>query len=38
MAGICRLYQAMDIAGVNVRLDIYEGMPHVFQRYSIPES
>jgi epsilon-lactone hydrolase len=26
-----RLYQAMDTAGVEVTLDIYEGMPHVFQ-------
>lgn len=26
-----RLYQAMDTAGVDVKLDIYEGMPHVFQ-------
>ena len=29
-----RLYQAMDMAGVDVKLDIYEGMSHVFQ--SIP--
>ncbi|HXJ17793.1 MAG TPA: alpha/beta hydrolase, partial [Candidatus Polarisedimenticolia bacterium] len=26
-----RLYQALDTAGQTVKLDIYEGMPHVFQ-------
>lgn len=29
-----RLYQAMDMAGVDVKIDIYEGMIHVFQ--SVP--
>jgi len=38
LSSFVRLYQAMDIAGVDVTLDIYEGMPHVFQRYSIPET
>jgi acetyl esterase/lipase len=28
-----RLYQALDQAGIPVKLDIYEGMPHVFQTY-----
>jgi epsilon-lactone hydrolase len=26
-----RLYQALDQAGIAVKLDVYEGMPHVFQ-------
>jgi epsilon-lactone hydrolase len=26
-----RLYQALDQAGIPVKLDVYEGMPHVFQ-------
>jgi len=38
LSSFVRLYQAMDIAGVDVSLDIYEGMPHVFQRYPIPEA
>lgn len=34
-----RLYQAMDQAGVTVKLDLYEGMPHVFQAAAhLPES
>jgi monoterpene epsilon-lactone hydrolase len=35
-----RLYQALDQAGIPVKLDVYEGMPHVFQGYlsNIPES
>lgn len=35
-----RLYQAMDQGGVDVRLDLYEGMPHVFQIFIVdaPES
>jgi acetyl esterase/lipase len=35
-----RLYQALDQAGIPVKLDIYEGMPHVFQTtlYKTPES
>jgi epsilon-lactone hydrolase len=27
-----RLYQALDAAGIEVKLDVYEGMTHVFQR------
>jgi epsilon-lactone hydrolase len=27
------LYQALDQAGIPVKLDIYEGMPHVFQTF-----
>lgn len=38
LSSFVRLYQVMDVAGVEVKLDIYEGMPHVFQRYSIPET
>ncbi|MGD9535184.1 MAG: alpha/beta hydrolase [Candidatus Nitrosocosmicus sp.] len=35
-----RLYQALDQADIPVKLDIYEGMPHVFQTtlYKTPES
>lgn len=34
-----RLYQALDQAGIPVKLDIYEGMPHVHQYlYKTPES
>lgn len=35
-----RLYQAMDQEGIPVKLDVYEGMPHVFQftLYNTPES
>jgi len=34
-----RLYQAMDTAGNTVKLDLYEGMPHVFQAVpNLPES
>jgi monoterpene epsilon-lactone hydrolase len=34
-----RLYQVMDVAGVTVKLDLYEGMPHVFQAAGhLPES
>jgi epsilon-lactone hydrolase len=25
------LHQALDLAGIPVKLDVYEGMPHVFQ-------
>ena len=32
-----RLYRALDLAGVPVVLDVYEGMPHVFQGI-IPDS
>ncbi|WP_257098620.1 alpha/beta hydrolase fold domain-containing protein [Pseudovibrio flavus] len=31
LSNAVRLYQAMDIAGVPVVIDVYEGMPHVFQ-------
>ena len=31
LSGFVRLYQALDMAGVPVTLDLYEGMPHVFQ-------
>ncbi|CAD7703815.1 unnamed protein product, partial [Ostreobium quekettii] len=35
-----RQYQAMDTAGVDVKLDVYEGMWHVFQssHWNIPEA
>ncbi|HYF99229.1 MAG TPA: alpha/beta hydrolase fold domain-containing protein [Candidatus Saccharimonadales bacterium] len=35
-----RLYQALDQAGIPVKLDVYEGMPHVFQTilYNTTES
>ncbi|NLY26938.1 MAG: alpha/beta hydrolase [Alcaligenaceae bacterium] len=33
-----RLYQALDAAGQNVTLDLYEGMWHVFQGGPYPES
>lgn len=35
LSSFIRLYQAIDTAGQDVKLDLYEGMPHVFQ--SIPE-
>jgi len=31
LSNFVRLYQALDTAGQTVTLDIYEGMPHVFQ-------
>jgi acetyl esterase/lipase len=31
LSNFVRLYQALDMAGQSVKLDIYEGMPHVFQ-------
>lgn len=37
LSNFVRLYQAMDTAGVSVRLDLYEGMPHVFQN-KLPDS
>jgi acetyl esterase/lipase len=37
LSGFVRLYQALDTAGQNVKLDIYEGMPHNFAS-RIPES
>ncbi|MDN5869033.1 MAG: hypothetical protein L0H55_16740 [Candidatus Nitrosocosmicus sp.] len=35
-----RLYQALDQADIPVKLDVYEGMPHVFQTilYNTTES
>jgi acetyl esterase/lipase len=35
-----RLYQALDQADIPVKLDVYEGMPHVFQTilYNTAES
>jgi acetyl esterase/lipase len=39
LSGFIRLYQALDQAEVPVKLDIYEGMPHVHQYlYNTPES
>jgi acetyl esterase/lipase len=37
LSGFVRLYQALDMAGQPVTLDLYEGMPHVFQQV-LPES
>jgi epsilon-lactone hydrolase len=31
LSDFVRLYQALDQAGISVKLDIYEGMPHEFQ-------
>lgn len=33
-----RLYQKLEAEGQDAKLDIYEGMPHVFQQFPIPES
>jgi acetyl esterase/lipase len=33
-----RLYQALEAAGQETKLDVYEGMWHVFQQVPIPES
>lgn len=39
LSGFIRLYQALDTAGQPVKLDLYEGLTHVFQaEYSLPES
>ena len=41
LSDFIRLYQALDQAGIPVKLDIYEGMPHVFQTpffHNTPES
>jgi epsilon-lactone hydrolase len=40
LSDFVRLYQALDQNGIPVRLDIYEGMPHVFQTslYNTTES
>lgn len=37
ISNFVRHYQVMDQAGVDVKLDLYEGMPHVFQN-KLPES
>ena len=37
LSNFVRLYQALDTAGQIVTLDLYEGMPHVFQ-VKLPES
>jgi acetyl esterase/lipase len=37
LSNFVRLYQALDNSGQTVKLDIYEGMPHVFQ-LKLPES
>lgn len=33
LSDFVRLHQALDQAGIPVKLDIYEGMPHVFQMF-----
>jgi monoterpene epsilon-lactone hydrolase len=39
LSDFVRLYQALDQAHIPVKMDIYEGMPHVHQfLYKIPES
>lgn len=39
LSGFVRFYQKLDTSGINVKLDIYEGLWHVFQsHYAIPES
>lgn len=40
LSGMVRLYQAIDTQGGQAKLDLYEGMWHVFQAYSfhIPEA
>jgi acetyl esterase/lipase len=40
LSNFVRHYQALDMAGVTVKLDLYEGMWHVFQEinYDLPES
>jgi epsilon-lactone hydrolase len=40
LSDFVRMYQALDQAGIPVKLDIYEGMPHVFQTFLVdtPES
>jgi acetyl esterase/lipase len=37
LSNFIRLYQRLDQAGQTVKLDIYEGMPHVFVP-TLPES
>jgi monoterpene epsilon-lactone hydrolase len=31
LSDFVRLYQALDQAGISIKLDIYQGMPHAFQ-------
>jgi epsilon-lactone hydrolase len=38
LSGSVRLYRHLDGAGKQVVLDLYEGLPHVFQQFSLPES
>jgi monoterpene epsilon-lactone hydrolase len=40
LSNFVRQYQAIDLAGIPVKLDLYEGMWHVFQEinYDLPES
>ena len=40
LSNCVRLYQALDSAGQTAKLDLYEGMPHVFQAFNpnLPES
>ena len=40
LSNCVRLYQALDTAGQTAKLDLYEGMPHVFQAFrpDLPES
>ena len=37
LSNFIRHYQAMDVSGVEVKLDLYEGMPHGFQN-KVPDS
>jgi epsilon-lactone hydrolase len=37
LSNFIRLYQALDTAGQTVKLDLYEGMPHIFQ-WGLPGS
>ena len=37
LSNFVRLYQALDQSGQTVKLDLYEGMPHVFVP-TLPES
>jgi epsilon-lactone hydrolase len=37
LSGFIRLYRALDLASIPVTLDLYEGMPHVFQ-WTLPDS
>jgi acetyl esterase/lipase len=39
LSNFIRLYQALDTAGQTVKLDLYEGLTHVFQaEHNLPES